>query len=76
MLVLNVAFLSVVGMLARVAQVAVAAHGVGLRVQSSAFVPGFGVSNLGVPAREARRLLFTLEAAAPSVEKPGEAEKD
>ena len=44
MLVLNVAFLSVVGMLARVAQVAVAAHGVGLRVQSLAFVPGFGVS--------------------------------
>ena len=44
MLVLNVAFHSVVGMLARVAQVAVAAHGVGLRVQSLAFVPGFGVS--------------------------------
>jgi putative MATE family efflux protein len=44
MLVLNVAFLSVVGMLARVAQVAVAAHGIGLRVQSLAFVPGFGVS--------------------------------
>ena len=44
MLVLNVAFLSVVGMLARVAQVAVAAHGVGLRVQSLAFVPGLGVS--------------------------------
>ena len=44
MLVLNVAFLSVVGMLARVAQVAVAAHGVGLRVQSLAFVPGLGVA--------------------------------
>jgi putative MATE family efflux protein len=44
MLVLNVAFLSVVGMLARVAQVAVAAHGIGLRIQSLAFVPGFGVS--------------------------------
>jgi putative MATE family efflux protein len=44
MLILNVAFLSVVGMLARVAQVAVAAHGVGLRVQSLAFVPGLGVS--------------------------------
>ena len=44
MLVLNIAFLSVVGMLARVAQVAVAAHGVGLRVQSLAFVPGLGVS--------------------------------
>ena len=44
MLVLNIAFLSVVGMLARVAQVAVAAHGIGLRVQSLAFVPGLGVS--------------------------------
>ncbi len=44
MLVLNVAFLSVVGMLGRVAQVAVAAHGIGLRVQSLAFVPGLGVS--------------------------------
>ena len=44
MLILNVAFLSVVGMLARVAQVAVAAHGIGLRIQSLAFVPGFGVS--------------------------------
>jgi S1-C subfamily serine protease len=43
---------------------------------NTAIVPGFGGSNLGVPAREARRLLFTLEAAAPSVEKPGEAEKD
>ena len=31
-------------MLARVAQVAVAAHGIGLRVQSLAFVPGLGVS--------------------------------
>ncbi len=44
MLVLNVVFLSVVGMLSRVAQVAVAAHGIGLRVQSLAFVPGLGVS--------------------------------
>jgi putative MATE family efflux protein len=44
MLILNVAFLSVVGMLARVAQVTVAAHGIGLRVQSLAFVPGLGVS--------------------------------
>jgi putative MATE family efflux protein len=44
MLILNVAFLSVVGMLARVAQVTVAAHGIGLRIQSLAFVPGFGVS--------------------------------
>ena len=67
MLVLNVAFLSVVGMLARVAQVAVAAHGIGLRIQSLAFVPGFGVSQaigamvgnaLGAgDAREARHVV-------------------
>ncbi len=44
MLVLNVAFLSIVGMLARVDQVTVAAHGIGLRIQSLAFVPGLGVS--------------------------------
>lgn len=44
MVILNVAFLSVVGMLARVAQVTVAAHGIGLRIQSLAFVPGFAVS--------------------------------
>lgn len=44
MVVLNVAFLSIVGMLARVAQVTVAAHGIGLRIQSLSFVPGLGVS--------------------------------
>ncbi|MGB5811999.1 MAG: MATE family efflux transporter, partial [Polyangiales bacterium] len=44
MVILNIAFLSIVGMLARVAQVAVAAHGIGLRIQSLAFVPGLGVS--------------------------------
>lgn len=44
MLILNVAFLSIVGMLGRIAQVAVAAHGIGLRIQSLAFVPGLGVS--------------------------------
>lgn len=44
MLILNVAFLSIVGMLGRIAQVAVAAHGIGLRIQSLAFVPGLGVA--------------------------------
>lgn len=44
MVILNVAFLSIVGMLGRIAQVAVAAHGIGLRIQSLAFVPGLGVS--------------------------------
>ena len=43
MVVLNIAFLAIIGMLARVAQVAVAAHGIGLRIQSLAFVPGLGV---------------------------------
>jgi putative MATE family efflux protein len=67
MVILNVAFLSVVGMLARVAQVTVAAHGIGLRIQSLAFVPGFGVSQaigamvgnaLGAgDAREAREVV-------------------
>jgi putative MATE family efflux protein len=44
MVILNVAFLSIVGMLARVAQVTVAAHGIGLRIQSLAFVPALGVA--------------------------------
>ena len=44
MVMMNIAFLSIVGMLGRVAQVAVAAHGVGLRIQSLAFVPGLGIS--------------------------------
>lgn len=44
MVILNVAFLSIVGMLARVAQVTVAAHGIGIRIQSLAFVPALGVS--------------------------------
>lgn len=43
-LVLNASFLSIVGMLARVDQLAVAAHGIGLRIQALAFVPGLGVS--------------------------------
>jgi len=43
MVVLNIAFLAIIGMLASVAQVAVAAHGIGLRIQSLAFVPGLGV---------------------------------
>jgi putative MATE family efflux protein len=44
MLVLNVGFLTVIGMLSRIDEVTVAAHGLGLRVQSLAFVPGFGVA--------------------------------
>ncbi|MCA9620587.1 MAG: MATE family efflux transporter [Myxococcales bacterium] len=44
MLVLNAGFLSIVGMLARIDQGAVAAHGIGLRVQALAFVPGLAIS--------------------------------
>jgi multidrug resistance protein, MATE family len=44
MLVLNVTFLVVLGILGRIDEIAVAAHGVGLRVQALAFVPGLGVS--------------------------------
>ena len=44
MLVLNAGFLSIVGMLGRVDPLAVAAHGVGLRVQALAFVPGMSIS--------------------------------
>ncbi len=44
MLVLNAAFLSIIGMLGRLDQAAVAAHGIGLRVQALAFVPGMSIS--------------------------------
>lgn len=44
MLVFNAGFLSIVGMLGRIDPLAVAAHGVGLRVQSIAFVPGMSIS--------------------------------
>ncbi|MEY3011640.1 MAG: hypothetical protein RIT45_375 [Pseudomonadota bacterium] len=44
MVVLNAAFLSIVGMLGRIDEVAVAAHGIGLRIQALAFVPGMSIS--------------------------------
>lgn len=44
MLVLNVAFVAMVGMIGRLDEVAVAAHGVGIRIQALAFVPGLGIS--------------------------------
>jgi putative MATE family efflux protein len=43
MLVLNAGFMTALGMLGRIDQHAVAAHGLGLRVQALAFVPGLGV---------------------------------
>jgi putative MATE family efflux protein len=44
MTILNAAFLSIIGMLGRIDEAAVAAHGIGLRIQALAFVPGLGVS--------------------------------
>jgi putative MATE family efflux protein len=44
MLVQNAGFLTALGMLGRIDQITVAAHGLGLRVQSLAFVPGLGVA--------------------------------
>ncbi|HCH64605.1 MAG TPA: hypothetical protein DFR83_17495, partial [Deltaproteobacteria bacterium] len=44
MLILNAGFLSIVGMLGRIDSLAVAAHGMGLRVQALAFVPGMSIS--------------------------------
>jgi len=44
MVVLNAAFLSIVGMLGRIDELAVAAHGIGLRIQALAFVPGMSIS--------------------------------
>jgi len=44
MIILNAGFLSIVGMLGRVDEMAVAAHGIGLRVQALAFVPGMSIA--------------------------------
>jgi len=44
MVVLNASFLSIVGMLGRIDPVSVAAHGIGLRIQALAFVPGMSIS--------------------------------
>lgn len=44
MLILNAGFLTALGMLGRIEEVTVAAHGLGLRVQSLAFVPGLGIA--------------------------------
>lgn len=44
MLILNAAFLSIIGMLGRIDALAVAAHAIGLRLQALAYVPGMSVS--------------------------------
>jgi multidrug resistance protein, MATE family len=43
MLVLNAGFLTAIAMLGRIDQVTVAAHGLGLRVQALALLPGLGI---------------------------------
>jgi putative MATE family efflux protein len=44
MLVLNAGFMSAIVMLGQIDEITVAAHGLGMRVQSLAFVPGLGVA--------------------------------
>jgi putative MATE family efflux protein len=44
MVVLNAGFLSIVGMLGHLDALAVAAHGIGLRIQALAFVPGLSIA--------------------------------
>jgi putative MATE family efflux protein len=44
MLVLNAGFLTAIGMLMQIDEVTVAAHGLGMRVQALAFVPGLGIA--------------------------------
>ena len=44
LLILNAGFLTALGILGRIDDVTVAAHGLGLRVQALAFVPGIGIS--------------------------------
>ncbi|HEX8113897.1 MAG TPA: MATE family efflux transporter [Kofleriaceae bacterium] len=43
-LIMNVAFLSAIAMLARIDELTVAAHGLGMRVRSLAFVPGLSIA--------------------------------
>ena len=44
MLVLNVGFLAMVAVIGRIDELAIAAHGVGIRIQGLAFVPGLGIA--------------------------------
>ena len=44
MVILNAGFLTIIGLLGRIDPVAVAAHGIGLRIQALAFVPGMAIS--------------------------------
>jgi putative MATE family efflux protein len=44
MVIINASFLSIIGMLGHINSIAVAAHGIGLRIQALAFVPGMSVA--------------------------------
>ncbi|MFT4622936.1 MAG: putative MATE family efflux protein [Myxococcota bacterium] len=44
MLILNAGFLTIIGLLGRIDPLAVAAHGIGIRIQALAFVPGMAIS--------------------------------
>ncbi len=44
MLVINAGFLTALGMLGRIDEITVAAHGLGLRIQGLAFIPGMSIS--------------------------------
>ncbi|MFK7927686.1 MAG: MATE family efflux transporter [Myxococcota bacterium] len=67
-LVLNASFLTIIGLLSAIDPVAVAAHGIGLRVQALAFVPGMSISQAvgamagnalgGGRVQEARRVMW------------------
>lgn len=70
LVILNAAFLSIIGMLGRIDQVAVAAHGIGLRIQALAFVPGLSVSQ-GVGAMVGNALGAENVEEAKSVTRAG-----
>lgn len=44
MVILNASFMAIIGMLGRIDEDAVAAHGIGIRIQALAFVPGMSIS--------------------------------
>lgn len=44
MLIINAGFLTALGMLGRIDEITVAAHGLGLRIQSLAFIPGMSIA--------------------------------
>ncbi len=71
MVILNAAFLAIVGMLARVDQLAVGAHTIGIRVQALAFVPGMSISQATAAmtgmALGARNITQTRQVAKASV---------